>query len=181
MIESRALFVSIFLALPTTACDPYSVEQAKREREKQKAIVAFDKQLADEQTSNWDEPRLLSALASTDLSSRVNAVRELGLRKSTNARQPLRELMLTDTNGIVVAESELALIRIGYPEDIAVIHDYASSRVDALSEEFLRNLSFLDDPWVEDLLNEAWQRAADNSRRREVVHAQAMRTDRMAR
>jgi HEAT repeat protein len=141
MIETRALFGSVLLVVLTTGCDPYSVEQAKRERDKQKAIAAFEKQQADEQPSNWDEPRLLSALASTDPSDRANAARELGLRKSTNARQHLRELMISDRNSIVIAESELALIRIGYPEDIAMIHDYASSRVETLSAEFLRNLS----------------------------------------
>jgi HEAT repeat protein len=127
MIETRTVFVSVLLVILTTGCDPYSVEQAERERNKQKAIAAFEKQQADEQPSNWDEPRLLSALASADPSNRANAARELGLRKSANARQVLRELMTSDRNSIVVAESELALIRMGYPEDSAMIRDYASS------------------------------------------------------
>src|SRR5262249_46579376 len=134
-----------------------------------------------EQPSNWDEPRLLAALASSDPSNRANAARELGLRRSANARQALRELMLSDTNGVVVAGSELALIRIGHPDDIAASRGYASPRVANLDGMFLRNLYLLDDPWVEDLLNEAWEQATDNSRRRIVVNAQALRRDRMTR
>jgi hypothetical protein len=181
MIETRALFLSMLVMIQVAACDPYSVEQAKRDRQKEKDLAAFEKQQADEQLSNWDEPRLLAAVASTDLSSRVNAIRELGLRKSMIARPTVRELMLADANSIVVAESELALIRIGQPEDIAAIRDYASPRVETLSAEFLRNLSLLDDPWVDDVLKEAWRKAPDNNRRREVVHAQALRRDRMSR
>ena len=139
------LILLVFVLLGT-ACDRESYEQAKRYRESQKAIAAFDKQLADEQPSNWDEPRLLAVLASSDPSDRAKAARELGLRRTANARRPLRELMLRDTNGGVVNESELALIRIGHPDDIAAIRDYATPRVDRLDGGFLLNLSLLDDP-----------------------------------
>ncbi len=180
MIKTRAPLISMVLAILTSACDPYSIEQAKREHEKQKAIAAFEKQQADEQPSNWDESRLLSALTSSDPSNRANAARELGLRRSANARQALRDLMVSDKNSIIVAESELALIRIGNLDDIAAIHDYAEARIETVDGEFLRNLSLLNDSWVDDLLKEAWEKAADNSRRREVAYAQAMRRDRIA-
>ena len=89
--------------------------------------------------------------------------------------------MLGDTNSVVVAESELALILIGRPEDIIAIREYAWPRVETLDGAFLRNLSLLDDAWVGDLLNEAWNKARDNDRRRQVVHAQTLRRNRMTR
>src|SRR5262249_35864457 len=148
------LMLPLGFACVVTACNERGSEQAKRYREAQKAIAAFEQQQADEQPANWSESRLLAALASPDPSDRANSARELGLRRSENARPALGELMLNDTNSIIVAESELALIRIGHPEDIEAIRNYASPRVETLDLEFLRNLALLDDPWVEDLLNE---------------------------
>ena len=87
--------------------------------------------------------------------------------------------MLNDPHAGVVNESELALIRIGKPDDIAAIRDYASPRLAALDGGFLVNLSTLDDPWVEDLLNEALKQATDKSRRRLVAHALALRRARI--
>jgi len=173
------LILPLGFACLVTACNERGSEQAKRYREAQKAIAAFEQQQADEQPSNWSEPRLLAALASPDPSNRANSARELGPRRSKNARQALRELMLNDTNSNIVVESELALIRIGHPEDIVAIRDYASQRIETLDLEFLHNLSLLDDPWVEDLLNEAWRKATDNSRRWDIVDTQSLRRERM--
>jgi hypothetical protein len=44
---------------------------------------------------------------------------------------------------------------------------------------FLRNLCLLDDPWVEQLLKEEWEKATDNDRRGMVVDAQMRRLNRM--
>jgi HEAT repeats len=161
----RRLLTWFVVGLFAVSCSTQSSEQARRERAKQKAIIEFDRQQIDEQPANWSEPRLLAALASPDVSDRANAARELGWRKTVNARQPLRDLMLHDSNSVVVTESELALIRIGHPDDIAAIRDYASPRVESLDGTFIHNLSLLDDAWVEDLLKEAWEKARDNSRR----------------
>ena len=97
------------------------------------------------------------------------------------ARKRLRELMQRETNGVVVAESQLALILIGNPDDVRAIREYATPRIETLDGSFLRNLHRLDDPWVEELLEEAWEKATDNQRRREVVHAQTLRRSRMTR
>jgi hypothetical protein len=173
------LILPLGFACFVTACNERGSEQAKRYREGQKAIALFEQHQADEQPSNWSEPRLLAALTSPDPSNRANSARELGLRRSENAREALRELMQNDTNSIIVAESELALIRIGHPEDIGAIRDYASPRVETLDHQFLRNLSLIDDPWVEELLNEAWRRSTDNSRRWDIVDTQSVRRERM--
>ncbi len=173
------LILPLGFAYLVTACNERGSEQAKRHREAQKAIAAFEQQQVDEQPSNWSEPRLLGALTSPDPSNRANSARELGLRRSENARKALRELMLNDTNSNIVVESELALIRMGHPEDIVAIRDYASPRVETLGLEFLRNLSLLDDPWVEDLLNEAWRKATDDRQRWDIVETLSLRRERV--
>ena len=174
------LILPLGFACLATACNERGSEQVKRYREAQKAIAVFEQQQADEQPSNWSEPRLLAALASPDPSNRANSARELGLRRSENARGRLSgELMLNDTNSNIVVESELALIWIGHPEDFVAIRDYASPRVERLDLEFLRNLSLLDDPWVEDFLNEAWRKATDNTRRWDIVETLSVRRERM--
>jgi hypothetical protein len=176
-LRTRLLF-SLVVVLAGVACNP-DPDQRKREEERQKVIQDFDKQQFDEQLSNWNEPRLLAALSSSNASDRANAARELGFRRTVNARQPLRDLMLGDRNEVVVNESELALIRIGDPEDIAAIRDYAAPRVESLDATFLHNLYLLDDPWAADLLKEASRKAPDKQRRAIIVDAQTRRRERM--
>ncbi len=173
---------SLLLALCVLGCDEQmarQTQQAEREAANREALAEFEREQADAMLSNWDEPRLMASLTSADPSDRANAAQELGQRKAESARGALVELMRNDRNSVVVARAQRALLTIGNPDDIAAIRDYALPRAATLDGEFLNNLYVLDDPWVETLLQEAWEKAPDNARRAQVVGAQTRRRDRM--
>jgi hypothetical protein len=170
---------SLLLALCIVGCDGQMAEQSKRDAANREALAEFEREQADGTLSNWDEPRLMAALGSADPSDRANAARELGQRKAASARGALLDVMRRDGNSVVVSRAQGALLAIGDPDDIVAIRDYAIPRAATLDGEFLLNLHVLDDPWVETLLQDAWDKAPDNARREQVVGAQTLRRDRM--